>query len=269
MKKKTLVLLMLLLLLVSVPLFAAALEGIPDHRLEERMVDDANLLTDQEEANLLSLLNEISDRLEFDVVVVTASTLNGKTPMDYADDFFDYNGFGYGPGRDGALLLISMEDRDWWISTCGYGETAITARSQSYFEGRILSYLSSGDYYAAFREFAESCDYFVQLARSGQEYREPKEPFNALSSGVIAFAIGLIIALISVSSMKAKLKTVRYQPAVSFYERSGSMNVLQQEDTFLYRHVSRVRRETSTTRSSGGSHTSSSGSSHGGFGGKF
>ena len=52
-----------------------------------------------------------------DLVVVTANTLGGKSPMEYADDYYDYNGY----TDDGALLLVSMEDRDWWISTKGSG----------------------------------------------------------------------------------------------------------------------------------------------------
>ena len=57
---------------------------------------------------------------------VTADTINGETPMAYADDYYDYNGYGAGADNDGILLLLSMEDRDWWISTTGYGIDAFT-----------------------------------------------------------------------------------------------------------------------------------------------
>ena len=58
--------------------------------------------------------------------MVTTDSLNGKTPEAYADDLYDNNGYGFGTDCDGVLLLVSTEDWDWHLSTCGYGMTAIT-----------------------------------------------------------------------------------------------------------------------------------------------
>ncbi|MBQ7219263.1 MAG: TPM domain-containing protein, partial [Ruminococcus sp.] len=62
------------------------------------------------------------------------------------------------------------------------------------------------------------------------------------------------------------LKTVAMQRGAASYVRSGSMNVTQSRDTYLYSTVSRTRREKS---SSGSSTHSTGGSSFGGSGGKF
>ncbi len=91
-----------------------------------RLMDTADLLSDSEEATLLRALDEVSERQKMDVVIVTAETLDGSDIVSFADDLYDYCQFGYGTNRDGLLLLISMEDRDWYISTCGYGITAFT-----------------------------------------------------------------------------------------------------------------------------------------------
>lgn len=61
-----------------------------------RLADMADLLQESEEKALLALLDEMSERQQLDIVVVTANTLNGKTPMEYADDFYDYNDYGFG-----------------------------------------------------------------------------------------------------------------------------------------------------------------------------
>lgn len=79
------------------------------------LIDNADLLTGEEESNLLAKLDEISDRLSVDVAVVTEDSIGDKTPREYADDFYDYNSYKYNP--DGVLLLISMEERDWYITT--------------------------------------------------------------------------------------------------------------------------------------------------------
>lgn len=266
-KKRILTVLFALLLcmVVVIPTFAAS--DLP------RLVDNANLLTDSEESTLLSKLNEISERQQADVVVVTADTLDGKTPMDYADDFYNYNGYGFGADKDGVLLLVSMEDRDWWMSTTGYGITAITDAGIEYISEKFLSDLSDGDYADAFTTYAELCDDFFTQARSGQPYdtgHMPKQPFNIARNLLIALIVGFVIALIATGVMKGKLKTVRFQSAASNYVKANSMNVTESRDMFLYTHVDRRAKPKDTDSSSGSStHTSSSGSTHGGGGGKF
>lgn len=266
-KKRILTVLFALILcmVVVIPTFAAS--DLP------RLVDNADLLTDSEESTLLSKLNEISERQQTDVVVVTADTLDGKTPMDYADDFYDYNGYGFGADKDGVLLLVSLEDRDWWMSTTGYGITAITDAGIEYISEKFLSDLSDGDYADAFTTYAELCDDFFTQARSGQPYdtgHMPKQPFNIARNLLIALIVGFVIALIATGVMKGKLKTVRFQSAASNYVKANSMNVTESRDMFLYTHVDRRAKPKDTDSSSGSStHTSSSGSTHGGGGGKF
>lgn len=68
----------------------------------------------------------LADAYRIDVVIVTVWSLDGKSSEAYADDFFDGNGYGYGQGNSGVLLLLAMEYRDWAISTCGDGIYALT-----------------------------------------------------------------------------------------------------------------------------------------------
>ena len=115
MKRKIFVTLIVSVLVSMMMLPVCAQEGeqvLPDERLLPRLVDGADLLDDSEEAGLQEKLDEISERQQFDVAVVTTDTLEGKTPQAYADDFYDYNGYGMGADKDGILLLISMEDRE-------------------------------------------------------------------------------------------------------------------------------------------------------------
>lgn len=98
--------------------------------------------------------------------VVTADDIGRKNTMDYADDFYGYNGYGFGENYDGVLLLVSMEDRDWWMSTSGYGITAITDAGIEYISDKFLSDLSDGDYAGAFSTYAELCDEFFTQAEN-------------------------------------------------------------------------------------------------------
>lgn len=257
------------MLLCSVFLTASAEDHPP------RLVDDANLLTTNEEMELWGLLDDISERQQFDVVVVTVDSLEGKSPMEFADDYYDYNGYGYGIDRDGVLLLVSMEYRDYWISTTGYGITAITDAGIDYMEEKFVHYMSDGDYAKSFTVFAQLCDDFVTEAKSGTPYdigNMPKEPFNIFFSLFLALIIGFSIAFIIVLVMKSQLKTVRYQSAASSYVKQGSVKINEKRDNFLYRNVTKREKPRDNGSSGGGgssTHTSSSGSSHGGGGGKF
>ena len=231
-----------------------------------RLVDDAMLLSSGENAEIINRLNEISTRQGLDIVIVTADSTGGSTPMEYADDYYDYHDY----AADGVLLLVSMEESDWWISTTGYGIQVFTDAGIEYIGNKIVPFLSEGDYAGAFETFAELCDEFITQAKTGDPYDThnlPKEPFDFLMNLAICFVIGLVIAAIATAIMKGQLKSVRSQAGASSYVKSGSLNVTHRQDLFLYRDVKR----TAKPKDSGGSstHTSSSGRSHGGGGGKF
>ena len=272
MKKKILIALfaLILSLCAAVPALADGAVGFAEDR--DRVVDDAALLSDSEKTALMEKLGEIRARQKMDIVIVTAKTLNGATPAEYADDTYDYNGYGYGSNRDGLLLLIGMENRDWYISTTGYGITAFTDAGIQYIGSKIKEPLSDGDYADAFNTFAELCDDFITRARNGSPYDSGNMPKEPMKPGWILVAViaGFILSFITVGTMKGKLKTVRFQPAANSYMKAGSMNITESRDMFLYNTVTRTAKPKDSDSGGGSStHTSSSGSSHGGGGGKF
>lgn len=238
-----------------------------------RLVDMAGLLDESEQAEVLNNLNEISVRQKLDLVVVTTDSLDGKTAMEYADDFYDYNGYGFGQDKDGVLLLVSMEERDWWISTTGYGITAFTDAGIEYLSEQFLPDLSDGDYRKAFTKFAACCDDFITQALTKQPYDRgnlPKAPFRFVFWLCVSLSIGFVFAIMMTAVMKGKLKSVHSKPAASDYVKQGSMRVTDSRDLYLYSHVTRIQRPKSDSSASGSStHRSSSGTSHGGGGGKF
>ena len=133
---------------------------------KSRLWDMADLLTLEEKRQLSQKLDEVSERLQFDLVIFTTDSLSGYTPGDYADTYYDSNGYGYGESRDGALLLISMEGRDWWISTCGFGTIALADDRIEAIGEDIVPSLTSGNYSNAFSTFIDDCDSYVTQAKS-------------------------------------------------------------------------------------------------------
>ena len=118
----------------------------------ERLLDTANILSDEEQDEITELLDELSERQKMDVTIATVGNLDGYNSIEAcADDLYDYCNFGYGTDRDGLMFVVSMEEREWHISTCGYGITAFTDAGIQYVGGQMLDSLADGDYAQAFR----------------------------------------------------------------------------------------------------------------------
>ena len=261
-------LLLAVLLTLAVPFTAAA--------FSPRLDDGADLLSDEEERNLLYLLDTLSSERGVDYVVVTVPSMGGKSEMEYADDYYDTHGY----GTDGILLLIDMETRAYYESTAGTLQNYFEYYYE-YLEDDFVSYLSYGDYYGAFCRFAQGADDRVDECQRREVYErmptEEKIRYRLQSIPTLVILIPLVIGLIAAGIMtskeKAKLTSVRMQNNAARYVRGGSMNLTTSRDTFLYSHVTRVRIETDSSSGGrsggGGSHFSSGGVSHGGHGGHF
>lgn len=242
---------------------------------KDYVVDNADLLTQTEENELSKKLQDISDELQFDVVVVTTNSTGSKTATEYADDYFDYNGYGRGSNNDGALFLVDMGDRKWAISTSGYGIEAIVDSALDDMEEEIVPYLKSGDYDGAFNEFADLTYDIVNDAKNGKSYSNSttsttKNHKNIGTNLIVAFSIGAGISLIIILVYRSKLKPVKLQKEAKEYIVPGSFNLRRSDDVFLYFNITKVPiPKNNDSDDSGSFHSSSSGSSHGGSSGSF
>ena len=259
---------------LAVPAFAVE-GGFAD--LYYRMNDSAGVLTEDEDNELEDALEELSLRQSFDVTIATVESLESvdyDSMEAYADDLYDSCQFGYGSDMDGVLLLVSVGDRKWHISTCGYGITAFTDAGIQYLGQQMTPFMADGDYAGAFRTFVQWSDTYIDAARAGHPYdvnNLPREPLSLMYL-FLALGIGLVLAWVVVSVMKSQLRSVAFQENAASYVREGSMNLTNSRELFLYRDVQRTEHvEEKNSDSSGGSstHTSSSGTTHGGGGGSF
>ena len=289
MKKRILLLLLCFSLLLPVTVHAA----------NPKVIDDADLLTNQETDLLESSAQSLADTYQMDVVILTVDSLGGKTSEAYADDYFDYNGYGIGDDFSGILLLVSMEQRDWSISTCGEAIYAVTDYGIESLAEVFLPYLSNGRYYDAFRIYLQELETYFKAYRSGDpidgyigSYDGPgtyqpgtrdevvyyEEPFgfsDIMVRLLVALVIGAVIAGIVLLVMRSGMNTAKQQSGAKNYMVSGSYNLYRCQDFYLYSRTSRTRKQENNSSGGhgggGGSsvHHSSSGRSHGGGHGKF
>ena len=223
----------------------------------ENVVDNASLLTDEQAASLEKTIDDMRESIKLDTVIVTVDSTDGKSAMAYADDFYDYGGYGYGTRADGLLLLVDMGGRVVWISTTGeaidkYGDAVIERMVD-----HVTSELSAGNYYAACLAFLK--DVKSKATFTGRFMDMFLNPVVIL----LALALGFGATLIATFMNRSKV-TVTSQT----YETPDSFMMLSNEDSFSHEHVTRVRIQKSSG-GGGSTHRGSSGRSHGGGGGRF
>ncbi len=242
------------LMIMPVQAFAA------DSNHPGRVVDDGDILSEAEENNLKKLVDEISERQHMDVAIVTVNGIgDSKNIRAFADDYYDYNGYGEGMSgdRSGILFVVDCESGEKYLTLRGDAIKAISDSETAEIESRIKPKMEDGDFADAFTTYANMCDKYMTGYRNSLKF-----PFvrNLLISLVIALIIGLIVT----GSMKGQLKSVRANNLASDYVVPGSLTVDESYEIYLYSKVKVVSR--SNNNDSGGSktHTSSSGATHSG-----
>ena len=239
MKRKVLALLFVVLLCVSMalPVFA---DTVP-----AQVVDDADLLSSEEERELDEKLQTVSQKNELQMYIITVENAPNDDVDAYVEYIYDSESLGEGANRDGVLLLVCMDPREYRILSNGYAGTAIDMDTIDTIGDAFVSDLSDGNYADAFHTFIDECDYYLDGYRNGY-------PFNFGKTLVICLIIGVVVGLIVVLIMKAQLKSVRKQHQANAYVKSGSMKVTVSNDIFLYRNVSRTKKQSSSSSGSGG-----------------
>jgi uncharacterized protein len=260
--KKVTSLLIILLLAASLTVTCYATGGSP------KIVDNADLLSASEEAALETLALSIANEYNMDVVILTETSIWPNDITDFADDYFDNNGYGIGYNHSGVLLLLDMDEREWAISTCGDAIDALTDYGQEQIMDEVLDYLGDDEYYDGFRTYLNLLDNYFEAYENGEPIDKQRDLFDIIFDLFIALAIGSTAGGITIAIMRAGMKTVRPQRGAQSYVKQGSFKLNKQRDMFLYSNTTRTRKQSS---SSGGSstHRSSSGRSHGGSRGRF
>jgi uncharacterized protein len=222
----------------------------------DRLYDGANLLTDTQESKLRAKLDEISEKYKVDVAIATVDGTDDMSIDEYDDYYFDNSGLGYGADRDGVLLLVDMDSREFRVLSNGkkLGAAAISSDDIDSISDMIRDDLSEGDYADAFHTFADECAYQIDGQINGF-------PFDFGINLVISIVIGLVLAFIITGVMKGKLKSVRSQSAAASYVKVGSLVVTESRDRFLYSRVTRKEKESKSSNNDSGPSRNSGGGS--------
>ncbi|MDO5327526.1 MAG: TPM domain-containing protein [Clostridia bacterium] len=254
---KKIIILLSLLLILCIPALAD----------QSRVIDEADVLTADEEFRLEQAIALIGQEHQFDVVLLTKTSIDGKVPRYYAADYYDYGGFGYGDTHDGIIILLvtgaGVGDRDYTIVMTGRGETIFNDDVVYDIEDDILPDLRMSNYSSAMARFVT--DVNARLADYTPARRTAKVAPILL---IVGLGIGAIVAF----ALKAQMKSVHRKHGAANYVRDGSFQLTRVQDIYLYTTTTRRKIETQSSgggHSGGGGFTGSSGTHHTSHSGKF
>ena len=242
------------------------------------VVDDALLLSQNEFDTLTEKAEELADEYDCGVYVLTVDSLEGKTPREYAQDYYLDNDLGIGEGKNGIMFFIAMDSRDYITITYGKDPTgehdygigirAFTDFGIEKMEDQVVPQLSDGDYYEAFTTYVDTCGAYLEfLEEEGHPYDKNDGPKNILVRVLIVIFAPLLIAGIVCLIFYSQMKTAKEKTEASDYIAREDFRLTGRNDRYIRTTVTRTKIEKSDS-SSGGSSVNSSGFG-GSDGGKF
>jgi len=230
----------------------------------DKVYDYAQVLTPTQEKELKNAIDLFIANHNMDMALVTVKYHEKSNTMNYADDFYDYNGFGIGTNYDGVIFVIDFTFgyTDIWMSTSG---KAIDIYTDSRID-RILdsvAYDKDDGYYEMFNTFINECDYYAKQGIPSYGEYTTNSSYNWGKMIIWSLIIPTVIIVILV------LRNKMVKPATNAgeYLVKNSVVINKRNDRFITTHTTSVRINDSSSSGGGSStHRSSSGRSHGGGG---
>ena len=242
MKKLFLIFTLLAAMLLSA---ATALAAVPS------IMDDAKLLSNADRAKVARALQQVENKYNVRVGVVTVKSIGNKKPGEFANQLIDK---AYNNGPNGNMELKNV---------------VVGNEGVEYMSKAFVPYLKKNDYAGAYTVYATKAGELLGYYQKNGKGWKPEKPFPwlALVGALVAGAAG---AYIYRGSLLSSMSNVRQQVEANAYLNKESFNLLVSEDTYMYTNVSVVPRSKSNDSSDDGSVTeSSSDDDHGGGGGGY
>ncbi len=230
---------------------------------KEKIYDFADLFTEEEEQKLYQKISQYIDSYQLDLALVTISQNNKSSPREYADDFYDYNNFGFNNTKDGLLFLIDMDNREIYMTTTGaainmYNDYRINKALE-----QVYQYMTNQNYYQGVLQYIQIIGDYAKSGLPGKQDQK-----NLTTTICYSIIISLIITIIIMVILINKNKLVRKKTTAREYLNKDSVSMKNIGEILVSTNT--VRHAINHSSSSGSStHSGSSGRSHGGGGHRF
>ncbi|MBQ6323405.1 MAG: TPM domain-containing protein [Bacilli bacterium] len=255
----------------------------------EKIYDFSELLTEEEEIELKSKIDNFIEKTNMDIVILTVNFpySNDKENEDYAADFYDYNDFGMNvTNNSGILLLRNSNPEDPYYDMYPFGDAQLYFTQYRYDQilDGIYDSIHGGRYLEGFSDFIDRTDNYISAGIPDEmkyyyvdekgylRYNPPPRKYEIPWSPALIFA--LVVTVITMIILIKKNKMVYKATLAEEYLNKQSVNITNRKDVFLHTHTTSYRMSSDSGSSSGGSggsfssHSGSSGGGHSSGGGR-
>lgn len=234
--------------------------------------DECAVLSADQSQQLSVKAQEVTDDSGIGVYLLFCDTMNGnmnptsRQRTDFAVGFYESYGLGLGSGRDGLLLVVAVESRDYVTVAYGQGSYAFTDEGIASMEDAVTSRLADDEWFEAAVEYYDQVG--IQLGYYGLTGK-PYDP-DALALLAVCVVGSLVVAAVvagaHLAMQRRKMKTAVLKEEASAYLDPSSVTITESSDMFVNSTMAVVPRVQS---SGGGGHGGGGGGWGGGSGGGF
>ena len=146
-------------------------------------------------------------------------------------------GLGYGPEKNGLLLILSMAERDHALVTNGsVTHQAFTDYGQEALREQFLDNFHNDDWAGGFQDYLDTSAWLLEQAKNGTPYDVNTAPkgFNPL-----IIVIPLVLALVVCLVLTGQMKTAKRKTEAGDYMVQGGAEMRVVQDIFTHRTVTR------------------------------
>ena len=248
----------------------------PKVNVSEKIYDFAGVISDEQELELRTQINNYIETSNMDMVVITTDlSYNDDEIEEFAADFYDYNDFGINfENYSGILLIRNVNEYNRYFNIYTFGEAQLYypyERCESILDD-IYDDIHEERYLSGITTFIDRASSYYKsgIPKNYQNYTLDEngkiiKPYTIPFLGAIIFSS--IVTLIVMLILIHKNKMVKKETNANVYLNKNSVNFTKMEDIFLHSHTSSYT-ISSDSGSGGGSHIGSSGGFHGGGGGR-
>ena len=117
----------------------------------KKVYDFANLITDEEEKEVYSVINKYIDNFNLDLAIVTIDNNpygnDIESTKTYAIDFYNYNDFGIGNNKSGLVIVIDKYTDNVYLNTFGDAQKTYDSQQINSINNSISTFVAEENYY--------------------------------------------------------------------------------------------------------------------------
>lgn len=247
-------------------LLATFLLAAPAHAADSNVIDDAGLLDSSEVSALEEKAESLTSQYDVGVYIVTVNdyTNDDANITEAAEEIYNDHNYGVGSDRDGIMLLLSMNERDYAILTHGANaKYAFSDYATGELEKTFLPDFHNDEWESGFTHYLSACEEYLERAQAGNPV-SPSAPPEKSKTGpfLIILAVSCGISVVVCLVIRSRNKSVHIGTSAAAYE-TAPVRLTQRVDQYTHttRSVRRIEHDTSSSGGGSSVHISSGGSS--------